>query len=110
QSGFLSEARDGASRKFRMCVETRADRRSAKRQLAELRPDVFQPRHAVGDLAGVTAELLSQPDGCRILQVRAPDLEDVVELFRFSAQRLLQFNQRRDQLKLDARQRRQMEG
>jgi hypothetical protein len=40
----------------------------------------------------------------------APNFEDVVELFRLFSQRFLQLNQRRDQLKLDEFQRRQMNG
>ena len=58
-----------------------ADGRAAERQLAQPAPRPLGRRdRRCCDLRGVAAEFLPQPDRRRVLQVRAADLDDVVEL------------------------------
>ena len=59
---------------------------------------IFQALDAVLDLAGVTAEFLAESNWCGVLEVRATDLEDVIELLRLSEQRLMQLVERWNQL------------
>ncbi len=91
-------------------VDARAHRRAAQGQFAQMLFSRPEPLQSVPDLAGVTAEFLSQADGRGVLQVRAPDFEHVVEFRRLLLQRARQFGQGRDQRPLDPFQRRQVNG
>ena len=69
-------------RELRVRVDAGADRRAADRQLAQGDELLHDPPVGVGDLAGVAAELLAEADRRGVHQVRAADLDDVVELRR----------------------------
>ena len=94
--GFRGEPRDGAAGKFGwvlMPVPTAVPPRASS-------PRFFsrgaQPRDAVLDLAGVTAEFLAQPDGRGVLQMGAANFKHVVKFLRLGRQSLLQFRQGRE--------------
>ena len=63
-----------------MRVEPGADRGAADRQLAQTGQRRLDAVDGVLDLAGVAAELLAEADRHRVHEVRASDLDHVVEL------------------------------
>ena len=77
EPGELRDARRSAVRELRVGVEAGTDRSAADREVVEaLRRDVeaLEVGIELGDVAG---ELLTERERHRILQVRAPDLDDV---------------------------------
>jgi hypothetical protein len=59
-------------------------------------PTAVPPSGTLPHLRGVAAELLSERDGDGVHQMRAPGLDDVVELGGFPLERLRELGQRRD--------------
>src|SRR5207245_8595488 len=75
---------------FGVGVQAGADRGAAERDLAQPLERRAHARVSLTDLGGVTAELLAEGDGDGVHQVRAPGLDNVVELHRLRLQRLRQ--------------------
>ena len=88
-SACASSRRD-ARAELRMRVQPGADRGAAERQLAQVRQRCVDVREAVVELRHVAGELLAQRERRRVLQVRAPDLDDVGERRRLRVQRVAQ--------------------
>jgi len=76
--GLLRQLRGHHRPELLVRVDPRPHRRAADRQLAQGVQRPVQPLLGVVQLRGVPRELLAQPDGRRILQVRPPDLHDLV--------------------------------
>ena len=72
------------------CVEPGADRGAAGRQFVQARQGRLDPRDVGIELRDVAAELLAERERDGVLQVRAPDLDDVGELLRPSRERVTQ--------------------
>ena len=79
-----------------MGVEPGADRGAALRELIEPVQRLLDALHAVVDLRRIAAEFLSESQRGRVLQVRAADLEDVLERLCLVLERLVQPAQARD--------------
>src|SRR5579871_1310955 len=73
-----------------MGVNSGADGGSAQRQFAQAVTQLFQAPNREFDLPGVTAKLLTKPDGSCILQMRSSDLDDPIEGLGFLSQRCMQ--------------------
>src|SRR5690349_10891509 len=73
-----------------------------------LRP--LHPGDAQFNLSCIAAELLTQSDGSRILQMSSTDLYDPIELARFAVKGLMQARERRKQLTLNGLRRRNVDG
>ena len=93
-----------------MGIQAGADGRASQGDFLQsvLRPLRADQRQL--DLAGVSAELLAQADRRGILQMGAPDLDDLVEGARLGVERPVQPLQGRHQLPLDHLDRRDMNG
>ena len=89
------EVRDHQRRVFRLDGDARADGAAADAEVAQIVRRFGHATHAARDRAGVRGELLPEPDGHRVLQVRAPGLHDVVELLALRRQRAAQILERR---------------
>ena len=79
-------------------VKAGSDRGAALGKFAEAWQGHFDALDRRGDLGGVTGEFLAKRQRCRILGVRAADLDDVIEGLHFGLQCLVQMLQRRQQL------------
>jgi hypothetical protein len=71
-----------------MRVQSRADRRAAERDLPEVRERRADAFVTLADLRRVAAELLAKRHRYCVHQMRAPRLDDVVELRRLALQRV----------------------
>ena len=83
QSGMGGDFSGHPGAKFRMRIESRADRRAALRQLEHVRQRRLDVLSRMSELCGVAGELLTQRQRRRILQMRAADLDDAGEVLRF---------------------------
>src|SRR5690606_5388094 len=70
-----------------MRIKARADRRSADRKVKEAGHDEPQALNVAIDEIRPTAEFLADRNGRCILQMRAADLNDTLELFRLCLDR-----------------------
>src|SRR5689334_3226582 len=93
-----------------MRVDASADGGATERQFAEICFQLLKTLNTVLNLAGVTAELLTQPNRRGVLQMRAADFEDAVECLGLRLQRGMQLVQRRDEFVRDGVQRGEMNG
>ncbi len=109
EPGHLGNFLDSPRGKFRMCVDARADRRAAERQLFQSTRGRLDPLDAELDLPRVAAEFLSQANRRRVGQVRAADLHDAVEILRLLFQRAMKRAKSGQQLFLDRLQRRDVD-
>mmetsp|Transcript_83303 Transcript_83303/g.254686 ORF Transcript_83303/g.254686 Transcript_83303/m.254686 type:complete len:254 (+) Transcript_83303:581-1342(+) len=75
---FRNDLGDGLSVAF-LCVQPGADGCAAEREGVQRRQARLHTADALLHLGRVPRELLPQGQGCRILAVRAPDLDDVLE-------------------------------
>ncbi|MCY1283300.1 hypothetical protein D9M70_321760 [compost metagenome] len=101
QAGVVGQrARKGRGKAVRR-VQPGADCGAALRHRHGAQHGLLQPRLRIGDLRHVARELLAQRQRHRVLQVRAPDLDDIGEGFDLARKGLLQLLQRRQQLLLD---------
>ena len=82
QSGFLRNSRNRATRKIRVSIDSRPNRRSTKRQFAQIFLRRTQPRQPVLNLARVTAKFLPKPNRRCVLQMRPANFKNVVEILR----------------------------
>src|SRR3954462_7268959 len=81
-----------------MGVQAGAGRRPAERDLSHLRQGVAHAVLRQGDLRGIAVELLAERHRHRVHEVRAPGLDDVLELLGLAPERLLEGLQRGQQL------------
>ena len=81
--------------------KTRADRRAAEGQLPQDRDRPLRPFARIGNLPGVAAEFLAEPDRGRIHQMGPADLDDPPEFVRLDVERAVQLFQRRNQTVLE---------
>ena len=109
-AGQHAEPFANLGRKFRMGVNSGAHRGAADGQFPEMVAQFFQTAHSVGNLAGVAAEFLPQTDGGGVLEVGAPDLDDLVEFVGFGFQNPVQVLQGHQQIALDRFQSGQVHG
>ncbi|MCY1168124.1 hypothetical protein D9M73_81080 [compost metagenome] len=61
-------------------VQPRTHRRAAKRQFIQMRQGITHVFFAVFQLGHITGKLLAQRQRCRVLQMRAPYLDDTVKV------------------------------
>jgi hypothetical protein len=71
---------DHARRILRLDVDPGADRAPADPEIVQVDGGIVQAPHRALDRCGPPRELLAEPDRHRVLKVRAPRLEDAVEL------------------------------
>src|SRR5262245_38346795 len=83
--------------KLRMRVQAGSDRRSANCQVVQSIQRLFESFDVTLQQAGPTAELLSNGERDSVLQVRASDFHDVVELIRLRCDRIAHRADRWDQ-------------
>src|SRR5258707_11550382 len=90
QAEQLRNLGDRSGGEFRMGVDAGADGRATERQLLQARRRRFNALDTQLDLTRIAAEFLSEPDRCRIREMRAADLDHVVEFRRLAAERRVQ--------------------
>src|SRR5574341_2327410 len=83
-TGFFRDDGHHLGRELGMAIETGAHGCAAEGHFAERLLCPFHPLDGELDLTRIAAELLSQPHRGCILQMRAYDFDDPVELFGFS--------------------------
>jgi hypothetical protein len=93
-----------------MRVQAGADGRAAERDLPNAPERGLDPLGALAHLRRVAAELLAERHRHRVHQMRAPGLDDVVELRRLRLQRRSQLVERRQQIVGELVERREMHG
>ena len=94
QLGHLGDLGSEQLGKLRMGVQPGADRGAALGELIEPVQRLLDPLHAVRNLRRVAAELLAEGQRCRVLQMGAADLENVLERLCLVLQRLIELRQR----------------
>src|SRR5256714_11848314 len=87
QLGYL---RGGALGELRVRVESRADGGAADGEVVESGQSHLQTLDVAFEQGGPAPELLADRERRRVLQVRAPDLDDVAELARLRVNRVAQ--------------------
>ena len=97
-TGALGELDDHPVGESGGSVEPGADSGTAEGQLRQPRHGRSNTLLAVSDLLGIARELLPEPDGHRILEMGAPDLDHVVELASLRLEGLGQMGERRLQI------------
>src|SRR5256714_355185 len=95
QLGYL---RGGALSELRVRVESRADGGAADGEVVESGQSHLQTLDVAFEQGGPAPELLADREGRRVLQVRAPDLDDVAELARLRVNRVAQASDFGDEL------------
>src|ERR1041385_3830483 len=109
QASLLGEACDGAFGKINVRIDSSAYGGPTQGQCAQVFRQPCQAGNAVLDLRGVAAELLSETNRRRILEMGAADLDDLTKLIGLGSQRRLEFFQRRNEAMNDTLERRQMD-
>src|ERR1700733_2757976 len=79
KSGEFSDLFGGALGKFEMRIQSRSPRRPAKRQVEEVVEGLLQTLDVALQQAGPATELLTKRQRHGVLQVRAPNLDYVIE-------------------------------
>ncbi|CUS45548.1 URF 4 [hydrothermal vent metagenome] len=98
KAGQLGELGGDRLAEILRCVESRADGRAALRKLAHAMDHARRdPRTAARELVRISPEFLPERDRCRILQMGAPDLDDVGPGDRLRIERVVQPVERREQ-------------
>src|SRR5207247_9152849 len=104
------EPRSDALRELRVRVQACANRGTAERDLADSLERRLDARDALSNLRRIATELLAQRDGHRVPQMRAPRLDDVVELGRLGIERVRQALQGGDEVVCQLLERGEMDG
>ena len=81
QAGHLGELGSREFGELRVRVDAGADGSAAEGDFTQLLLRRLRALYAALDLAGVTDELLAEPDRGGVLQMRAAGLDDAPELF-----------------------------
>jgi hypothetical protein len=110
QSRLVDQTRAHALGELRMRVEARADGRAPQRDLPEARHRVAHAVAALPYLRRVAGELLAERDGNRVHPVRAPGLDDVVELHSLALEGLRKRVECGDEVVDDLAERGEMHG
>ena len=97
EAGRLDQVRPHPGGELLVGVQSGTGRGPAQRDLRDLRQRAAHPARAEADLRGVAGELLPERHRDGVHQVRATGLDDVMELGRLRAQRLLELLERRQQ-------------
>src|SRR4029079_15355461 len=84
-----------------MVIERGSARRAAECQLGQMRKRGLEVTQAMVELRDVARELLPERERRRILEVRAADLDDVIEGFRLRIARRAKLPQRGDEARAD---------
>src|SRR3984957_20973571 len=97
QPGQLRNFLRSSFGKFRMRVEAGADRRAANRKIVESIERDRDARAVAIELRNPTRKFLADRERSRILQMRAADLDDVLEFLRLRLNCITDFLYRRQQ-------------
>ena len=99
-AGLFRHDRHHLGRELRMAIEPGADGGATERHFAEGLLRVLDSLNTEFNLPGIPAEFLAQSHRRGILQMGAPDLDDLVELVGFAGERVVQAGEGRNELLL----------
>ncbi|EMA65853.1 30S ribosomal protein S5 [Halorubrum kocurii JCM 14978] len=104
--GLVGDVLGGELRELGVGVEAGPDRGAAEGELAEVRLNALGALDPLRGLGAVAAELLPEPDGGRVLEVRPAGLDDAVERRLLRLQLGVERFERRHEVLLDGLERR----